>query len=56
MSAIRLIFWIRLTPNTLNTPAAVDEVEAEDGSVWEKVSLPGFVDINNTDIVALTPV
>ena len=31
------------------------QVTADDGSVWEKVSLHGFVDINNTDIVALTP-
>ena len=48
-------FLDSLTPDTLNIPAAVDEVTADDGSVWEKVSLPGFADRNNTDIVALTP-
>ena len=49
-------FLDSLTPGTLNTPAAVDEVTADDGSVWEKVSAPGFIDRNNTDIVALTSV
>ena len=48
-------FLDSLTPDTPNIPAAVDEETAEDGSVWEKVSLPGFADRNNTDIVALTP-
>jgi hypothetical protein len=48
-------FMDSLTPDTLNIPTAVDEKTAEDGSVWEKVSLPGFADRNNTDIVALTP-
>jgi hypothetical protein len=48
-------FLDSLTPATLNVPAAVDEVTADDGSVWQKVSFPGFVDCNNTDIVALTP-
>ena len=48
-------FLDSLTPETLNIPAAEDEVTADDGSTWEKVSLPGFADRNNTDIVALTP-
>ncbi|MBM4310048.1 MAG: hypothetical protein FJ119_03755 [Deltaproteobacteria bacterium] len=48
-------FLDSLTPGTLNIPAAVGEVTADDGSVWEKVSGPGFIDRNNTDIVALTP-
>ena len=48
-------FLDSLTPDTPNIPAAVDEKTADDGSVWEKVSLPGFADRNNTDIVALTP-
>lgn len=48
-------FLDSLTPDTLNIPAAEDEVIADDGSVWETVSLNGFADINNTDIVSLTP-
>jgi len=48
-------FLDSLTPDTPNIPAAEDQVIADDGSLWEKVSLPGFADRNNTDIVALTP-
>jgi|GEM_PF-425444 len=48
-------FLDSLTPNTLNIPAAEAQVTADDGSTWERVSLHGFADINNTDIVALTP-
>ena len=48
-------FLDSLTPDSLNTPVAVATVTADDGSVWEKVSAPGFIDRNNTDIIALTP-
>ena len=49
-------FLDSLTADTDNIPAAVAaKVTAEDGSKWEKVSLHGFVDPNNTEIVALTP-
>ena len=54
-SSYTINFLDSLTPDTLNIPAAVDQVTADDGSIWEKVSLPGFADRNNTDIVALTP-
>lgn len=46
-------FLDSLTPDTVNIPAAVDEVTADDGSVWEQVSTSGFGDGNNTDIVSM---
>ncbi len=48
-------FLDSLTPITSNIPAAEAQITADDGSVWDKVSLHGFADINNTDIVELTP-
>ncbi len=48
-------FLDSLSQTAVNSPIAVSSVTAEDGSVWEKVSAPGFGDRNNTDIIALTP-
>ena len=46
---------LSLPSGTTHVPEAVSEIEADDGSIWEGVSLPGLGDRNNTDIVALTP-
>ncbi len=44
-----------LSPDTPNVPAALQATAADDGSVWERVTAPGFGDRNNTDIVTLAP-
>jgi hypothetical protein len=40
---------------TPSVPAALETITAEDGSVWERVSVPGFGDKYNTGVVALCP-
>jgi len=40
---------------TPSVPAALETITAEDGSVWERVSEPGFGDQYNTGVVALCP-
>jgi hypothetical protein len=47
-----LSFLDSLTPSV---PAALETITAEDGSVWERVSEPGFGDKYNTGVVALCP-
>jgi len=38
-----------------NVPAALETLAGDDGSIWELVSVPGFGDRNNTDVVSMTP-
>ncbi len=38
---------------TLEIPAALETVTADDGSVWEGVSLPGFDAVDNISVVAM---
>ena len=47
-----LSFLSSLTPSI---PAALETITANDGSIWERVSTPGFGDRNNTDVVSMTP-
>ena len=49
-----MLFSGALASAQLNIPDAVDDqIIADDGSVWEQVSLPGFEDTNNMSVVAM---
>ncbi len=38
-----------------NVPKSLEQLEGEDGSVWERVSVAGFGDKYNVSVVAMTP-